>query len=151
MFNCRAICCRLTSVQCAVDRHQQRLVLFHKYSMSLTVECLHAILPTCLFVFMPSLFMTAKLILFINSPSVSKQQAVIPSQVFELPDGSSSYQDFSLTRNNRFSSTQSSRNIIQAPTAVLHFYNAPPTLSQHQLQKVEALAWKLELEVDARE
>lgn len=68
--------------------------------------------------------------------SVSKQQAVIPSQVFELPDGSSSYQDFSLTRNNRFSSAQSSRNIIQAPAAVLHFYNAPPTLSQHQLHKV---------------
>uniref|UniRef100_A0A3Q4BSU5 RRM domain-containing protein n=1 Tax=Mola mola TaxID=94237 RepID=A0A3Q4BSU5_MOLML len=67
---------------------------------------------------------------------VSKQQAVIPSQVFELPDGSSSYQDFSLTRNNRFSSAQSSRNIIQPPAAVLHFYNAPPTLSQHQLHKL---------------
>ncbi|XP_067441865.1 heterogeneous nuclear ribonucleoprotein L-like isoform X1 [Thunnus thynnus] len=67
---------------------------------------------------------------------VSKQQAVIPSQVFELPDGSSSYQDFSLTRNNRFSSAQSGRNIIQPPAAVLHFYNAPPTLSQHQLHKL---------------
>ncbi|XP_076585521.1 heterogeneous nuclear ribonucleoprotein L-like isoform X1 [Chaetodon auriga] len=67
---------------------------------------------------------------------VSKQQAVIPSQVFELPDGSSSYQDFSLTRNNRFSNVQSSRNIIQPPAAVLHFYNGPPTLSQHQLHKL---------------
>ncbi|XP_075947774.1 heterogeneous nuclear ribonucleoprotein L-like [Anarhichas minor] len=67
---------------------------------------------------------------------VSKQQAVIPSQVFELADGSSSYQDFSLSRNNRFSSAQSSRNIIQPPSAVLHFYNAPPTLSQHQLHKL---------------
>ncbi|CAG5902010.1 unnamed protein product [Menidia menidia] len=67
---------------------------------------------------------------------VSKQQAVIPSQVFELADGSSSYQDFSLTRNNRFSSAHSSRNIIQPPAAVLHFYNAPPTLSQHQLLKL---------------
>ncbi|XP_075904920.1 heterogeneous nuclear ribonucleoprotein L-like isoform X2 [Nelusetta ayraudi] len=67
---------------------------------------------------------------------VSKQQAVIPSQVFELPDGSSSYRDFSLTRNNRFSSAQSGRNIIQAPATVLHFYNAPPTLSQHQMQKL---------------
>ncbi|KAM8772763.1 heterogeneous nuclear ribonucleoprotein L-like isoform 2-T2 [Acanthopagrus schlegelii] len=67
---------------------------------------------------------------------VSKQQSVIPSQVFELPDGSSSYHDFSLTRNNRFSSAQSSRNIIQPPAAVLHFYNAPPTLSQHQLLKL---------------
>ncbi|KAJ4944959.1 hypothetical protein JOQ06_013498 [Pogonophryne albipinna] len=67
---------------------------------------------------------------------VSKQQAVIPSQVFELTDGSSSYQDFNLTRNNRFSSSQSSRNIIQPPAAVLHFYNAPPTLTQHQLHKL---------------
>ncbi|XP_061582335.1 heterogeneous nuclear ribonucleoprotein L-like [Cololabis saira] len=67
---------------------------------------------------------------------VSKQQAVIPSQVFELADGGSSYQDFSLTRNNRFSSAHSSRNIIQPPAAVLHFYNAPPTLSQHQLLKL---------------
>ncbi|XP_013882036.1 heterogeneous nuclear ribonucleoprotein L-like [Austrofundulus limnaeus] len=67
---------------------------------------------------------------------VSKQQAVIPSQVFELADGSSSYQDFSLTRNNRFSSTHSNRNIIQPPAAVLHFYNAPPTLSQQQLLKL---------------
>uniref|UniRef100_A0A667XDS4 Heteroous nuclear ribonucleoprotein L like n=1 Tax=Myripristis murdjan TaxID=586833 RepID=A0A667XDS4_9TELE len=64
------------------------------------------------------------------SVCVSKQQAVIPSQVFELADGGSSYQDFSLTRNNRFSSLQASRNIIQPPAAVLHFYNAPPTLSQ---------------------
>ncbi|XP_029014126.1 heterogeneous nuclear ribonucleoprotein L-like isoform X1 [Betta splendens] len=67
---------------------------------------------------------------------VSKQQSVIPSQVFELADGSSSYQDFSLTRNNRFSNTQSSRNIIQPPASILHFYNAPPTLNQHQLQKL---------------
>ncbi|XP_051237265.1 heterogeneous nuclear ribonucleoprotein L-like isoform X2 [Dicentrarchus labrax] len=67
---------------------------------------------------------------------VSKQKAVIPSQVFELPDGSSSYLDFSLTRNNRFSSAQNNRNIIQPPAAVLHFYNAPPTLSQHQLLKL---------------
>uniref|UniRef100_A0A7N9AKH2 Heterogeneous nuclear ribonucleoprotein L-like n=1 Tax=Mastacembelus armatus TaxID=205130 RepID=A0A7N9AKH2_9TELE len=67
---------------------------------------------------------------------VSKQQAVIPSQVFELADGSSSYQDFSLTRNNRFSNVQSSRNIIQPPAPILHFYNAPPTLSKHQLHKL---------------
>ncbi|XP_063331746.1 heterogeneous nuclear ribonucleoprotein L-like [Pelmatolapia mariae] len=67
---------------------------------------------------------------------VSKQQAVIPSQVFELGDGTCSYQDFSLTRNNRFSSAQSSRNIIQPPATVLHFYNAPPNLNQHQLQKL---------------
>ncbi|XP_059186619.1 heterogeneous nuclear ribonucleoprotein L-like [Centropristis striata] len=67
---------------------------------------------------------------------VSKQQAVIPSQVFELADGSSSFQDFSLTRNNRFGGSQSGRNVIQPPATVLHFYNAPPTLSQHQLHQL---------------
>ncbi|KAM3865222.1 heterogeneous nuclear ribonucleoprotein L-like [Diretmus argenteus] len=67
---------------------------------------------------------------------VSKQQAVIPSQVFDLADGSSSYQDFSLTRNNRFSLLQSCRNIIQPPAVVLHFYNAPPTLTHHQLHRL---------------
>uniref|UniRef100_A0A672NGL6 Heteroous nuclear ribonucleoprotein L like n=1 Tax=Sinocyclocheilus grahami TaxID=75366 RepID=A0A672NGL6_SINGR len=46
--------------------------------------------------------------------SVSKQHAVIPSQVFELEDGSSSYKDFAMTRNNRFTSAgQASKNIIQ--------------------------------------
>uniref|UniRef100_A0A8P4G6Z6 RRM domain-containing protein n=1 Tax=Dicentrarchus labrax TaxID=13489 RepID=A0A8P4G6Z6_DICLA len=50
---------------------------------------------------------------------VSKQHAVIPSQVFELEDGSSSYKDFAMTRNNRFSSAgQASKNIIQPPSAV---------------------------------
>ncbi|XP_056147866.1 heterogeneous nuclear ribonucleoprotein L-like [Lampris incognitus] len=65
---------------------------------------------------------------------VSKQQAVIPSQVFELEDGSSSYKDFSMTRNNRFSSAgQASKNIIQPPAAVLHFYNVPPCVTQEHL------------------
>uniref|UniRef100_A0A3Q3FJT6 Heteroous nuclear ribonucleoprotein L like n=1 Tax=Labrus bergylta TaxID=56723 RepID=A0A3Q3FJT6_9LABR len=60
---------------------------------------------------------------------VSKQHAVIPSQVFELEDGSSSYKDFAMTRNNRFSSAgQASKNIIQPPSAVLHYYNVPPLL-----------------------
>lgn len=67
------------------------------------------------------------------SVCVSRQQAVIPSQMFELDDGSSSFQDFSLTRNNRFSSVQNGRNIIQPPAAVLHFYNAPTSLSRQQL------------------
>ncbi|MEQ2261295.1 hypothetical protein XENORESO_008265, partial [Xenotaenia resolanae] len=68
---------------------------------------------------------------------VSKQHAVIPSQVFELEDGSSSYKDFAMTRNNRFSSAgQASKNIIQPPSAVLHYYNVPPCVSQDQLLKL---------------
>lgn len=69
--------------------------------------------------------------------SVSKQHAVIPSQVFELEDGSSSYKDFAMTRNNRFSSAgQASKNIIQPPSAVLHYYNVPPCISQDHLLRV---------------
>ncbi|XP_056465638.1 heterogeneous nuclear ribonucleoprotein L-like isoform X2 [Gadus chalcogrammus] len=68
---------------------------------------------------------------------VSKQHSVIPSQVFELEDGSSSYKDFSMTRNNRFSSAgQASKNIIQPPSAVLHFYNVPPCVSQDHLLRL---------------
>ncbi|XP_017287567.1 heterogeneous nuclear ribonucleoprotein L-like isoform X2 [Kryptolebias marmoratus] len=68
---------------------------------------------------------------------VSKQHAVIPSQVFELEDGSSSYKDFAMTRNNRFSSAgQASKNIIQPPSAVLHYYNVPPCISQDHLLKL---------------
>ncbi|XP_036979864.1 heterogeneous nuclear ribonucleoprotein L-like isoform X1 [Acanthopagrus latus] len=68
---------------------------------------------------------------------VSKQHAVIPSQVFELEDGSSSYKDFAMTRNNRFSSAgQASKNIIQPPSAVLHYYNVPPCISQDHLLRL---------------
>ncbi|KAJ0004648.1 hypothetical protein NQD34_010862 [Periophthalmus magnuspinnatus] len=68
---------------------------------------------------------------------VSKQHAVIPSQVFELEDSSSSYKDFAMTRNNRFSSVgQASKNIIQPPSAVLHYYNVPPCISQDYLLKL---------------
>ncbi|KAK7118988.1 hypothetical protein R3I94_020990 [Phoxinus phoxinus] len=68
---------------------------------------------------------------------VSKQHAVIPSQVFELDDGSSSYKDFAMTRNNRFTSAgQASKNIIQPPSCVLHFYNVPPCVSEEDLQRL---------------
>ncbi|KAL1006182.1 hypothetical protein UPYG_G00068940 [Umbra pygmaea] len=68
---------------------------------------------------------------------VSKQHAVIPSQVFDLEDGSSSYKDFAMTRNNRFSSVgQASKNIIQPPAAVLHFYNVPPCVTENELQRL---------------
>uniref|UniRef100_A0A671RDM4 RRM domain-containing protein n=1 Tax=Sinocyclocheilus anshuiensis TaxID=1608454 RepID=A0A671RDM4_9TELE len=65
------------------------------------------------------------------------QHAVIPSQVFELEDGSSSYKDFAMTRNNRFTSAgQASKNIIQPPSCVLHFYNVPPCISEDDLQRL---------------
>uniref|UniRef100_A0A8C9WH47 Heteroous nuclear ribonucleoprotein L like n=1 Tax=Scleropages formosus TaxID=113540 RepID=A0A8C9WH47_SCLFO len=68
---------------------------------------------------------------------VSKQHAVIPSQVFELEDGTSSYKDFAMTRNNRFTSAgQASKNIIQPPSCVLHFYNVPPCVTEDELQRL---------------
>ncbi|MFT7817075.1 heterogeneous nuclear ribonucleoprotein L-like [Arapaima gigas] len=68
---------------------------------------------------------------------VSKQHAVIPSQVFELEDGTSSYKDFVMTRNNRFTSVgQASKNIIQPPSCVLHFYNVPPCVTEEEMQRL---------------
>ncbi|KAH0622829.1 hypothetical protein JD844_025546 [Phrynosoma platyrhinos] len=57
---------------------------------------------------------------------VSKQHSVVPSQIFELEDGTSSYKDFAMSKNNRFTSAgQASKNIIQPPSCVLHYYNVP--------------------------
>ncbi|KPP67140.1 heterogeneous nuclear ribonucleoprotein L-like [Scleropages formosus] len=67
----------------------------------------------------------------------SIKHAVIPSQVFELEDGTSSYKDFAMTRNNRFTSAgQASKNIIQPPSCVLHFYNVPPCVTEDELQRL---------------
>lgn len=61
---------------------------------------------------------------------VSKQQAIVPGQSYELEDGSSSYKDFHGTRNNRFTSPeQAAKNRIQHPSNVLHFFNAPPDVT----------------------
>lgn len=57
---------------------------------------------------------------------VSKQPAIMPGQSYGLEDGSSSYKDFSESRNNRFSTPeQAAKNRIQHPSNVLHFFNAP--------------------------
>ncbi|KAJ8266312.1 hypothetical protein GJAV_G00128970 [Gymnothorax javanicus] len=61
---------------------------------------------------------------------VSKQQAIIPGQSYELEDGSSSFKEFHGTRNNRFTSPeQAAKNRIQHPSNVLHFYNCQPGVS----------------------
>ncbi|XP_072316057.1 heterogeneous nuclear ribonucleoprotein L-like isoform X1 [Eucyclogobius newberryi] len=61
---------------------------------------------------------------------VSKQQAIVPGQCYDLEDGTSSYKDFHGTRNNRFTSPeQAAKNRIQHPTNVLHFFNAPPDVT----------------------
>nr|DBA26769.1 TPA: hypothetical protein GDO54_010983 [Pyxicephalus adspersus] len=66
---------------------------------------------------------------------VSKQHSVVPSQVFEPEDGS--YKDFSMSKNNRFTNAgQASKNIIQPPSCVLHFYNVPLTMEESIFQKL---------------
>ncbi|XP_039626594.1 heterogeneous nuclear ribonucleoprotein L isoform X1 [Erpetoichthys calabaricus] len=67
---------------------------------------------------------------------VSKQQAIMPGQSYELEDGSNSFKDFHGTRNNRFTSPeQAAKNRIQHPSNVLHFFNAQPDVSQDIFNK----------------
>ncbi|XP_056329339.1 heterogeneous nuclear ribonucleoprotein L2 isoform X2 [Danio aesculapii] len=58
---------------------------------------------------------------------VSKQQAIMPGQSYELDDGTNSFKDYHGSRNNRFTSPeQAAKNRIQHPSNVLHFFNAVP-------------------------
>uniref|UniRef100_A0A8C8SMY3 Heterogeneous nuclear ribonucleoprotein L like n=2 Tax=Pleurodira TaxID=8460 RepID=A0A8C8SMY3_9SAUR len=68
---------------------------------------------------------------------VSKQHSVVPSQIFELEDGTSSYKDFAMSKNNRFTSAgQASKNIIQPPACVLHYYNVPLCVTEDTFVKL---------------
>ncbi|KAM4772777.1 heterogeneous nuclear ribonucleoprotein L-like [Rhinophrynus dorsalis] len=68
---------------------------------------------------------------------VSKQHSVVPSQIFELADGTSSYKDFAMSKNNRFTSAgQASKNIIQPPSCVLHYYNVPLCMEEAIFKKL---------------
>ncbi|KAM9316771.1 heterogeneous nuclear ribonucleoprotein L-like [Gastrophryne carolinensis] len=67
---------------------------------------------------------------------VSKQNSIVPSQA-ELEDGVDSYKDFAMSKNNRFTSAgQASKNIIQPPSCVLHFYNVPLTMEESNFQQL---------------
>ncbi|XP_055593145.1 heterogeneous nuclear ribonucleoprotein L isoform X4 [Uranotaenia lowii] len=53
---------------------------------------------------------------------------------YTLPDNSISFKDYSASKNNRFLSlTQASKNRIQPPSKILHFFNTPPGMSEQQL------------------
>lgn len=59
------------------------------------------------------------------------------SQGGTLEDGSPCWKDFSNSRNNRFMTAEgTSKNRIVSPGKVLHFYNAPPDISNEQLNEV---------------
>uniref|UniRef100_A0A8C5HK40 Heterogeneous nuclear ribonucleoprotein L-like n=1 Tax=Gouania willdenowi TaxID=441366 RepID=A0A8C5HK40_GOUWI len=68
---------------------------------------------------------------------VSKQQAIVPGQCYELDDGTSSFKDFHGSRNNRFTSPeQAAKNRIQHPSNVLHFFNAQPEVTEEVFSQI---------------
>uniref|UniRef100_A0A667XLA4 Heterogeneous nuclear ribonucleoprotein L n=1 Tax=Myripristis murdjan TaxID=586833 RepID=A0A667XLA4_9TELE len=68
---------------------------------------------------------------------VSKQQAIMPGQCYELDDGTSSFKDYHSSRNNRFTSPeQAAKNRIQHPSNVLHFFNAQPDASAEVFSQI---------------
>lgn len=55
----------------------------------------------------------------------------------ELPDGTPSFVDFMGTRNNRFTTPDAAqKNRVQPPAKVLHFFNAPPNISEESISNV---------------
>uniref|UniRef100_A0AAV2J8T3 RRM domain-containing protein n=1 Tax=Knipowitschia caucasica TaxID=637954 RepID=A0AAV2J8T3_KNICA len=68
---------------------------------------------------------------------VSKQQAIVPGQCYQLEDNTSSFKDFHGSRNNRFTSPeQAAKNRIQHPSNVLHFFNAAPDITEEFFTQV---------------
>uniref|UniRef100_A0A3B3ZXH3 RRM domain-containing protein n=1 Tax=Periophthalmus magnuspinnatus TaxID=409849 RepID=A0A3B3ZXH3_9GOBI len=68
---------------------------------------------------------------------VSKQQAIVPGQCYQLDDNTSSFKDFHGSRNNRFTSPeQAAKNRIQHPSNVLHFFNAAPDITEEFFTQV---------------
>jgi heterogeneous nuclear ribonucleoprotein L len=56
------------------------------------------------------------------------------AQPYNLPDNSPSFKDFSKSKNNRFmNAAMASKNRIQGPAKILHFFNTPPDISEDQL------------------
>lgn len=56
---------------------------------------------------------------------------------FLLPDGTPSFIDFMGSKNNRFMNPEmASKNRIQPPTKILHFFNTPPNLEENSIAKL---------------
>lgn len=56
---------------------------------------------------------------------------------YDLPDGSPSFKSYVNSKNNRFlNSDMASKNRLQPPCKVLHFYNTPPGLTEEALRQV---------------
>jgi len=58
-------------------------------------------------------------------------------QPYDLPDGTPSFKDYMGNKNNRFINPEmASKNRIQPPSKILHFFNTPPGLDEEQLKQV---------------
>uniref|UniRef100_A0A1B0CUM1 RRM domain-containing protein n=2 Tax=Lutzomyia longipalpis TaxID=7200 RepID=A0A1B0CUM1_LUTLO len=71
-----------------------------------------------------------------NIPVVFSKQNFLSevTNPFSLPDHTPSFKEFTGSKNNRFlSPTQASKNRIQPPSKILHFFNTPPGLTEEQL------------------
>lgn len=70
--------------------------------------------------------------------SYSKQAFLADvSMPYDLPDGTPSFKSYVNSKNNRFlNSDMASKNRLQPPCKVLHFYNTPPGLTEEDLRKV---------------
>ncbi|XP_018331840.1 heterogeneous nuclear ribonucleoprotein L [Agrilus planipennis] len=56
---------------------------------------------------------------------------------YPLPDKSPSYKEYINNKNNRFMNpTMASKNRIQPPSKILHFFNTPPQVTQDELVQV---------------
>ncbi|KAB7504246.1 Heterogeneous nuclear ribonucleoprotein L [Armadillidium nasatum] len=58
-------------------------------------------------------------------------------QPFTLPDGKPSFKDYMGNKNNRFINPEmASKNRIQPPSKILHFFNTPPSLTEDMMDEV---------------
>ena len=56
---------------------------------------------------------------------------------YQLSDGTNSFQDFMGSKNNRFINPEmASKNRIQPPSKILHFFNTPPGLSSNDIEDI---------------
>ena len=56
---------------------------------------------------------------------------------YQLTDNTPSFQDFMGSKNNRFMNPEmASKNRIQPPSKILHFFNTPPGLDEHEIEKL---------------
>ena len=72
--------------------------------------------------------------------SYSKQSILTDVHVpYQLEDGTPSFQDFSISKSNRFTTPEmASKNRIQRPSNTLHFFNTPPGIQSKNIKDLFA-------------